>query len=196
MFINLGMFENCESVKSTEETFTLSSSHSIIPAGKIEKRILLIRGEKVIIDTDLAEFYGVPTKRLNEQVKRNKNRFPEDFMFQLNGEEKLEVVAKCDHLAKIKYSKALPHAFTEHGKIMAASVLNSPQAIEVSIFIVRAFVKIRQVISEHKELARKISLIERNLSGHEEQIAAIIKTIQQLIKREPVPKKRRIGFET
>ena len=196
MFINLGMFENCESVKSTEETFTLSSSHSIIPAGKIEKRILLIRGEKVIIDTDLAEFYGVPSKRLNEQVKRNKNRFPEDFMFQLNGEEKLEVVAKCDHLAKIKYSKALPHAFTEHGAIMAASVLNSPQAIEVSIFIVRAFVKIRQVISEHKELARKISLIERNLSGHEEQIAAIIKTIQQLIKREPVPKKRRIGFET
>ena len=88
----------------------------------------MIRGEKVIIDADLAEFYGVPTKRLNEQVKRNKDRFPEDFMFQLNADEKSEVVAKCDHLAKLKFSKVLPHVFTEHGAIMAASVLNSPQA--------------------------------------------------------------------
>ena len=85
----------------------------VIRVGKIEQRILLIRGEKVIIDADLAEFYGASTKRLNEQVKRNKCRFPEDFRFQLTSEEKSEVVAKCDHLAKLKYSKALPHAFTE-----------------------------------------------------------------------------------
>ena len=100
----------------------------------------MIRGEKVIIDADLAEFYGIPTRRLNEQVKRNKERFPDDFMFQLNADEKSEVIAKCDHLEKLKFSKALPFAFTEHGAIMAASVLNSPQAAEVSIFIVRAFV--------------------------------------------------------
>jgi hypothetical protein len=125
----------------------------IIAAGKIEQRILLIRGEKVIVDADLAEFYGVPTKRLNEQVKRNKDRFPADFMFQLSSEGKSEVVAKCDHLSKLKYAKALPYAFTEHGAIMAASVLSSPHAIEVSVFIVRAFVKLRRTIAEHKELA-------------------------------------------
>lgn len=174
----------------------MTSDKSIIPAGKIEQRILMIRGEKIIIDADLAEFYGVPTKRLNEQVKRNKGRFPEDFMFQLNAGEKSEVVAKCDHLEKLKYSKVLPYAFTEHGAIMAASVLNSSQATEVSIFIVRAFVKLRQAISEHKELTRKISQIERHLSGHDEQINAIIKTIKQLIQPAPVPKKRRIGFNT
>ena len=145
----------------------MTSEKPIIPAGKIEQRILMIRGEKVIIDADLAEFYGVPTRRLNEQVKRNKGRFPEDFMFQLNAEEKSEVVAKCDHLEKLKFSKALPYAFTEHGAIMAASVLNSHQAAEVSIFIVRAFVKLRQIISEHKELTRKISQIERHLLGHD-----------------------------
>jgi len=174
----------------------MTSEKPIIPAGKIEQRILMIRGEKVIIDADLAEFYGVPTKRLNEQVKRNKERFPEDFMFQLNEDEKSEVVAKCDHLEKLKFSKALPFAFTEHGAIMAASVLNSPQAAEVSIFIVRAFVKLRRAITDYKDLTRKISQIERHLSGHDEQINAIIKTIKQLIQPAPVPKKRRIGFET
>ncbi len=174
----------------------MASDKSIIPAGKIEKHILMIRGEKVIIDADLAEFYSVLTKRLNEQVKRNKNRFPEDFLFQLTADEKSEVVAKCDHLEKLKFSKNLPYAFTEHGTIMAASVLNSPQAIEVSIFIVRAFVKLRQAIAEHKELTRKISQIERQLSGHDNQIAAIIQTIKKLIQPTPVPKKRRIGFNT
>jgi len=174
----------------------MTSEKSIIPAGKIEQRILMIRGEKVIIDADLAEFYGVPTRRLNEQVKRNKDRFPEDFMFQLNTEEKSEVIAKCDHLEKLKFSKTLPYAFTEHGTIMAASVLNTPQAAKVSIFIVRAFVKLRRTISEYKDLTRKISQIERYLSGHDDQINAIIKTIKQLIQPAPVPQKRRIGFDT
>lgn len=179
-----------------QDYILMRSNKSIIPVGKIEQRILMIRGEKVIIDADLAEFYGVTTKRLNEQVKRNKNRFPQDFMFQLNGDEKSEVVAKCDHLEKLKFSKTQPYAFTEHGAIMAASVLNSPQATEVSIFIVRAFVKMREAISEQKELIRKISQIERHLSSHDEQISAIIKAIKQLMQPEPVPKKRRIGFDT
>ena len=107
-----------------------------------------------------------------------------------------EVVAKCDHLEKLKFSKILPYAFTEHGAIMAASILNSPQATEASIFIVRAFVKLRQAITEHKELTWKISQIERQLSGHDNQIAAIIQTIKKLIQPTPVPKKRRIGFNT
>jgi hypothetical protein len=96
----------------------MDGGKSVVPVGKIENRILLIRDEKVIIDADLAEFYGVPTKRLNEQVRRNKDRFPDDFMFQLSPDEKAEVVAICDHLGNLKYSKALPYAFTEHGAII------------------------------------------------------------------------------
>jgi len=94
-------------------------------------------GQKVILDADLAKLYGVTTKRLNQQVKRNRERFPEDFMFQLTTEEKAEVVANCDHLSRLKFSPASPYAFTEHGAVMAASVLNTPRAIEVSIFVVR-----------------------------------------------------------
>ena len=168
---------------------------AIVPVGRIEQRILLIRGEKVIIDADLAQFYGVPTKRLNEQVKRNKARFPEDFMFQLSSEEKSELVANCDHLEKLKYSKSLPYAFSEHGAIMAASVLNSKRAIEVSVYIVRAFVKLRRMIAEHKELSRRIAQIESHLADHDEQIIELIKAIKQLLKPEPPPKKRRIGFK-
>jgi len=167
---------------------------SLVPIEKRERRSLLIRGEKVIIDADLAEFYGVQTKRLNEQVKRNKERFPADFMFQLSIDEKQEVVANCDHLAKLKYSKTLPYAFTEHGTIMAASILNSSRAIEISVFIVRAFVKLRRVISENEKLARKIVQIENHLADHDEQIIELIRAIKQLLKPEPPPKKRRIGY--
>jgi len=172
----------------------MGSKKAIIVIGNIEQRILLIRGEKVIIDADLAEFYGVATKRLNEQVKRNKNRFPDDFMFQLIAEEKAEVVANCDHLSKLKFSKALPYAFTEHGAIMAASVINSPIAIEMSVFVVRAFVKLRQTIAQHKELARKIAQLERGLSEHDSQIQSLFQAIKQLLNPKLPPKKRRIGF--
>ena len=172
----------------------MKKGKSIVPVGKIENRILLIRGEKVIVDADLAEFYGVSTKRLNEQVKRNKNRFPADFMFQLTQDEKSGVVANCDHLEKLKFSRSLPYAFTEHGSIMAASVLNTFRAVEVSVFIVRAFVKLRQLISGQKELQRKISKIERKLTDHDEQIIELVNLIKQLLKPEPPPKKRRIGF--
>ena len=172
----------------------MSSKKSLVPVGKIEQRILLIRGEKVIIDADLAEFYGVQTKRLNEQVKRNRERFPADFMFQLKPEEKSEVVANCDHLSNLKYSKTLPYAFTEHGAIMAASVLNTSRAIDVSVFIVRAFVKLRRTISEHKELARKISQLENRLADHDQQILTLVQAIKQLMNPKPPPKKRRIGF--
>ena len=172
----------------------MDKSKSVVPVGKIENCILLIRGEKVIIDADLAEFYGVPTKRLNEQVKRNKDRFPHDFMIQLSPDEKAEVVANCDHLVNLKYSTALPYAFTEHGAIMAAGVLNTSRAIEISVFIVRAFVKVRQMVAAHKDLQRKISQIERRLTDHDEQIIELVNLIKQLLNPEPPPKKRRIGY--
>ena len=111
----------------------MTGKHAIVPVERVEKTILLVRGQKVILDADLAELYGVSTKRLNEQVKRNRKRFPEDFMFQLAAAEKSEVVANCDHLSRLKFSRTLPHAFTEHGAIMVASVLNTPGAIEVKI---------------------------------------------------------------
>lgn len=114
-------------------------------------------------------------------------------MFQLSEEEKTEVVANCGHLSKLKYSKTLPYAFTEHGSIMAASVLNSKRAVQVSVYIVRAFVKIRRMIAEHKELSRKIAQIERHLADHDEQIIELVKTIKLLLKPEAPPKKRRIG---
>ncbi|MFC1841405.1 ORF6N domain-containing protein [Thermodesulfobacteriota bacterium] len=173
----------------------MNKSTPIVQVGKIENRILLIRGQKVIIDADLAEFYGVPTKRLNEQVKRNKNRFPDDFMFQLLKEEKSGVVANCDHLEGLKYSKTLPYAFTEHGSIMAASVLNSKKAIEISVFIVRAFIKLRITIEDQKELHRKISNIELKLSDHDEKIIELVILIKQMLNPDPPPKKRRIGFQ-
>ena len=135
----------------------MTPTKSIVPIGKIQQMILFVHGEKVIIDADIAVLYGVPTKHLNEQFKRNKERFPDDFMFHLSPEEKAEVVANCDHLSKLKFSKALPYTFSDHGTIMASSVLNSQRALEVSILLVRAFVQLRRFISKHKELSRKIS---------------------------------------
>jgi hypothetical protein len=120
---------------------------SLVPVEHVQGKILLLRGETVILDSDLATLYGVATKRLNEQVKRNAGRFPSDFMFQLTRDERDEVVANCDHLGKLKYSPTLPYAFTEHGAIMVASVLNSEQAVQASIFVVRAFVKLRQMLA-------------------------------------------------
>ncbi len=172
----------------------MSKSKAIVKVGRILQRILLIRGVKVIVDADLAEAYGVPTRRLNEQVRRNRGRFPEDFMFQLTAEEKAEVVANCDHLEKLKFSKALPLVFTEHGTIMAASVLNSPRAVEISVFVVRAFVQLRETIAGHKELARMISQLERKLSDHDDQILVLVEAIKQLMDPKPPPKTRRIGF--
>ena len=182
------------SISKKENGSNMDESKSVVPVGKIENRILLIKGEKVIIDADLAEFYGVPTKRLNEQVNRNTDRFPHDFMFQLSPDEKAEVVANCDHLENLKYSRALPYAFTEHGAIMAAGVLNTSRAIEVSVFIVRAFVKVRQMVAGHKDLQRKIAQIERRLTDRDEQIIELVNLIKQLLNPEPPPKKRRIGY--
>jgi hypothetical protein len=166
----------------------------LIPAEVIENKILLIRSEKVMLDADLAALYGVTTKRLNEQVKRNRERFPEDFMFQLSEKEKAEVVANCDHLKRLKFSPNLPYAFTEHGAIMLATVLNSPVAVQASIQVVRAFVKLRQMLSTNKELAHKLSQLERKIEKHDDEIKAIFNAIRQLM-TPPETKKRKIGFQ-
>lgn len=167
------------------------------PLEQIASRILTLRGQKVMIDADLAELYGVPTKRLNEQVKRNPQRFPEDFMFQLTEAEKEQVVANCDHLQKLKFSKALPYAFTEHGAIQAANVLNSPQAVEVGVYVVRAFVRLRELLASNKELAQRLDeleqRIERKLETHDQAIAGLIQTLRQMMAPEE-PKRRPIGF--
>jgi hypothetical protein len=167
-----------------------ASSIVAIPAERIEGRILLIRGMKVMLDMDLARLYGVSTKRLNEQVKRNRNRFPADFMFRLSRKEKAEVVANCDHLQNLKYSPTLPHAFTEHGAVMLASVLNSPTAIQASVQIVRAFLRLRQMLEEHKELARRLDELE---SKYDAQFKVVFDAIRELMSPK-VPARGRIGF--
>jgi hypothetical protein len=166
-----------------------------VRVGDIQRRILMIRAEKIVLDADLADFYGVTTKRLNEQVKRNLGRFPEDFAFRLTEDEKTEVVAKCDHLSKLKYSPALPYAFTEHGALMAASVLNTRRAVEMSVFVVRAFVAMRETIGQHKELARRLTVLEQRLTGHDKKILELIEAIKQLMAPARVPSNRRIGFQ-
>jgi len=173
----------------------MSKLKSIIKVGMIQQRILLVRGEKVIVDSDLAEAYGVTTKALNQAVRRNSDRFPPDFMFRLTSDEKAEVVTNCDHLQKLKFSPVNPYVFTEHGAIMAASILNSPRAIEASIFVVRAFVRLRQILSENKEIAVKIAELERKLSKHDEQIIALVEAIRHLMSPKLPPKNRRIGFK-
>lgn len=170
-----------------------AQSQSITPAEKIESRILLVRGQKVMLDSDLAGLYQVSTKRLNEQVKRNRDRFPADFMFRLTAEEKAEVVANCDHLKKLKFSPALPYAFTEHGAVMLASVLNSPTAVEASIQVVRAFIRLREILATHKELAKKLAELEARIEAHDEGITALFEAIRQLMEPPDKPQ-RRIGF--
>ena len=160
----------------------------------IERRILIIRGEKVIVDADLAEFYGVRTKRLNEQVRRNRERFPEDFVFRLTPEEKAEVVAKCDHLANLRFSKSRPYAFTEHGALMAASVLSTHRAVEVGVFVVRAFVSLRQIHARDKEVANRLNRLEARIDGHDGQIMALVQSLRRLTCPVALPEKRRIGF--
>ena len=165
----------------------------IVPIHRVEQAIFLIRGQRVMLDADLAVLYGVTTRRLNEQVSRNRDRFPEDFMFRLTLGEKTEVVANCDHLHKLKFSNTLPHAFTEHGAIMLASVLNSPRAVEASLLVVRTFVKLRETLATHRELARKMEELERRLEGHDGSIRTLVDAIRQLMGGAETPP-RRIGF--
>ena len=165
-----------------------------IPDVVVESKILLIRTKKVMIDKDIAELYGVSTKRLNEQVKRNAKRFPEDFMFQLTTKEKAEVVAKCDHLKNLKYSPNLPYVFTEYGAVMLASVLNSERSIEVNIQIVRIFTKLRELVLTHKDILLKLEQLENQVAKNSDDIQLIFSALRQLLEQ-PNPPRRQIGFK-
>jgi len=170
--------------------YKMRESHSLMIANRIDQTILVIRGEKVMLDSDLASIYGVTTKRLNEQVKRNPGRFPADFMFQLTEEEKVEVVAKCDHLARLKFSPYLPHAFTEHGALMLANVLNSDKAVQASVQVARAFVRLRRLLTTTPELARKLDALEKK---YDVQFKVLFDAIRELMEPPEVEHKQ-IGF--
>lgn len=159
----------------------------------IESRILLIRGLRVIIDADLAELYGVSTKALNQAVKRNPKRFPINFMITLSRQEKHEVVTKCDHLSRLRFSKTHPYAFTEHGALMAATVLKSERAEEMSVFIVQAFVKLREMLSTHRLLSVKLAELEKMVGTHDKAIKVIFDALKQLTAT-PVKTTKKIGF--
>ena len=144
-----------------------------------------------MMDRDLAELYNVSTKRLNEQVKRNNERFPEDFMFKLAKNEKDELVAKCDRFKTLKHSSSLPNVFTEHGALMLANVLKSHIAMEISILVVRAFIQIREILSTHAELQRKIDSMEKK---YDAKFQVVFTAIKKLMEPPPDKPKRRIGF--
>ena len=160
----------------------------------IESFILTVRGRKVMIDADLAAVYGVETRALNQAVKRNADRFPEDFIFQLNRKEKSEVITNCDHLRGLKFAKSLPFAFTEHGAIMAATVLNSKQAVTMSVFVVRAFIQMREHLVFNREIVKRLMQIDKTLLDHDAGLRDIYRKLRPLLQPPPEPPKRRIGF--
>jgi hypothetical protein len=176
--------EKCVQTKKTDAAFPET----------IASRIVIVRNQKVMLDSALAELYGVETKRFNEQVRRNHDRFPADFMFQLTEQE---VASLRSQFATSNTGRGgrrhLPLAFTEHGAIAAAAVLNSPQAIETSVYVVRAFVQLRNLLASNKEVVQKLTELERKLETHDQAIAGIIDAIRQLMSP-PESKKRPIGF--
>jgi len=164
--------------------------------GEIAQRIQLIRGQRVVLDADLAAFYGETTKRFNQQVRRNLARFPADFMFQL---DENELAALRLQFATLKtgrgqHSKYLPLVFTEHGAIMAATLLNSPRATAISVHVVRAFVELRAMLASNQALAQKVNTLERKVSTHERNIAELADSMAQLLHTPAEPAKRPIGF--
>lgn len=165
---------------------------NIVPVEKIEKSIYLIRGQKVILDSDLAAIYRIPTFRFNEAVKRNKDRFPDDFMFQLTREE-VDILISQNAISKPGRGgrRTLPYVFTEHGAVMAANILKSPLAVQMSVIVVRAFIKMREMLASHKDLERKLAALE---TKYDKQFKVVFDAIRALMREEEKPK-RKIGFE-
>jgi hypothetical protein len=161
----------------------------------IESLILTLRDRKVLIDADLASIYGVETRVLNQAVKRNAERFPEDFIFQLKSVEKQEVITNCDHLSGLKFAKSMPYAFSEHGAIMAAMVLNSPEAVKMSVFVVRAFMQMREQLVANAAILRRLAEIDKTLLEHDSALRTIWGKLQPLLSPPPEPPRKRIkGF--
>lgn len=168
---------------------------ALVRVEHITRTILLLRGQRVILDAELAALYGVTTKALNQAVKRNAERFPQDFVFRLDRTE-VEALNRSQSVTgsqKHRDPRFPPFAFTEHGAIMAATILNSPRAVEMSLYVVRAFVQLRELFASNAELARKLTELERKLKGHDEAITAILSAIRELM-NPPAQKRRGIGF--
>lgn len=168
----------------------------ILPIESIASKIYMIRGHKVMLDADLAELYGVTTKRFNEQIRRNLERFPSDFMFQLTNDEYTSLrsqIATSNTASGRGGRRHLPLVFTEHGAIMAAAVLNSQRAVDTSIYVVRAFVKLREMLAGHKQFAERLEDLEKRLTEHDENFRIVFQAIKQLLKEDKKPK-RKIGF--
>jgi phage regulator Rha-like protein len=167
----------------------------LIPQEIIESKIFLIRGRKVVLDRDLAALYGVETKAINQAVKRNSQRFPDDFMFRLSAGETQQLLrSQFVTLKRGQHYKYLPYVFTENGVAMLSSVLNSERAIQVNITMMRVFVRLRQMMASHSALAGKLAELEERIQDHDEQITDIFKAIRQLI-TPPIKPKRKIGFD-
>jgi hypothetical protein len=165
---------------------------NLITVANIENHILVVRGQRVMLDSDLAEIYGIETKRLIEQVKRNLGRFPEDFMFQLTREENADLRSQFETSSLHGGRRYLPYAFTEHGALMLASVLRSDQAVAMSIYVVRAFARLREMLSNHEDLKQKIEEME---AKYDQQFKVVFDTLHELFEPPPQPKKK-IGFKT
>jgi hypothetical protein len=170
---------------------------AITPVESIQQMIFIIRGQKVMIDRDLAGLYGVETRVLNQAVRRNLGRFPDDFMFRITKEEADSVRSQIVTLksGRGKHSKYLSYAFTEQGVAMLSSVLKSGRAIAVNIMIMRAFVKLREILLTHKELAKKLALLESKTASHDVAIRNLFDAIRELMAPPPAPPRRHIGFK-
>jgi hypothetical protein len=183
--------KNCD---RSRNFFMASYRTAIAPMQRIEDMIYLIRGQRVMLDSDLAKIYGVELKRLNEQVRRNIGRFPEDFAFQLEPQEFVNLKSQFATSSLHGGKRKLPWVFTEHGALMLASVLNSPVAVEASVRVVRAFVLMREQLAAHKGLALKLNELESRISGHDGAIQDLFEAIRRLVEP-PLPGNRReIGF--
>ena len=171
---------------------TKNKDAALMPVEHISQSILILRGQRVLLDADLAALYTVETRRLNEQVRRNRDRFPADFIFELTDEEFANLKSQ---FATSSWGgrRKRPIAFTEHGAIMAATILNSPRAVEMTIYIVRAFVQLRDLLASNRQLAAKFAELERKVGSHDQIIVGILKAIRELM-HPPVPKTRPIGF--
>jgi len=183
--------------KNPESLGAVSRNAGGAPAstGEIERSIVSIRDRRVMLDTDLASVYGVTTKALNQAVKRNADRFPPDFCFRLTTGERDELVTNCDRFRRLKHSSVMPQAFTEHGALMVASVLNSPRAVEVSVFVVRAFVRLREMALTHVRIARELEKLRDRVDVHDASITAVMDLLGQLL-NPPARASKRIGFQT
>lgn len=172
----------------------VETEQSLVPLEAIAGLILVLRGQKVILDADLARLYGVSTKQLNQAVSRNAERFPVDFIFQVTEDERMEPVTNCDRFNRLKHSTTRPHAFTEHGALMAGNVLNSARAAEVSVYVVRAFIRLRELLYTHAELSHKLAELESRVDHHDDDIAMLLEAIHQLLTPPEPPPQRRIGY--